>query len=279
MALIIPEVFADAVNAELGKRIVISKLATDYSDEIDITTCGDVVHFPTFDRITDAQVIENGGTVDFEEINKMTDNTAEVKQHAKGITIRDKSSVQVKSAMKAELVEQLSDVMALLLDKTLSDDIIANAAYKLELNGLGEFNANALNKALEVFGDQQQISSFAGIVVNSKLYSSIVGWDEFVSVSKTYNFTANGVVQDNGLVGYYRAIPVYLSDCGTENNANMYCFLLKKKALGVVWQKTPTIEEHRNLSKIATDILASDLVATKMVHTDGVSVVSVKKTA
>ncbi len=279
MALIIPNVFADAVNAELGKRIVISKLATDYSDEIDITTCGDVVHFPTFDRITDAQVIEDGGTVDFEEINKMTDNTAEVKQHAKGVTIRDKSTVQVKGAMKAELVEQLSDVMALSLDKTLSDDIIANAAYKTELNGIAEFTPNAMNKALEVFGDQQQISSFAGIVLNSELYSSIVGWDEFVSVSKTYNFTANGIVQDNGIVGYYRAIPVYLSDCGTKDNANLYCYLIKKKALGVVWQKTPTIEEHRNLSKIATDILASDLVAAKMVHTSGVSVVSVKKGA
>lgn len=279
MALIIPEVFSDTLNTELGKRIVISKLATDYSDEIDITTCGDVVHFPTFDRITDAQVVADGGTVDFEEIDKMTDNTAEVKQHAKGITIRDKSAVQVKGAMKAELAEQLSDVMALSLDKALSDDIIANAAYKTELNALGEFNVNALNKALEVFGDQQQISSFAGIVINSKLYSSMVGWSEFVSVSMTYNNTPNGIVQDNGIVGYYRAIPVYLSDCGTEDATKIYCYLIKKKALGVVWQKTPTIEEHRNLSKIATDILASDLVAAKMLRTDGVSVVSVKKTA
>lgn len=279
MALIIPEVFADAVNAELGKRIVISKLATDYSDEIDITTCGDTVHFPTFDRITDAQVVADGGTVDFEEIDRMTDNIAKVVPHAKGITIRDKNAIQVKGHAKAELVEQLSDVMALSLDKTLSDDIIANAVYKTELNSITEFTPNAMNVALEVFGDQQQISSFAGIVLNSKLYSSIVCWPEFVSVSMTYNNTPNGIVQDNGIVGYYRAIPVYLSDCGTEDNAKMYCYLIKKKALGVVWQKTPTIEEHRNLQKIATDILASDLVAAKMTNVSGVSVVSVKKTA
>lgn len=275
MALIIPEVFADAVNAELGKRLIISKLAKNYSDDVDITTCGNTVHFPVFNRISGAKVLEDGGTATFEDI-AMTDNTAEVKQHYAAVFIADKASIQVKGSAKTQLVEQLADAMSISLDETLAKSIVDTAAYKTEVESLGAFVANNFDAALEVFGDQQQISSFAGIAVNSKLYSSIAKWDEFVSAVKTYNMAGNGIVEDTGLVGFYRGIPVYLTDSGTSDESNAYAFLIKKGALGVVWQKVPSVEEHRNLAKIGTDILTYDLVAAKLLHTNGVSLISVK---
>ena len=275
MALIIPQVFADCLNSELGKRLIISKLAKDYSDDVDITTCGDTVHFPVFDRITGAKVLEDGGSAVFENIS-MTDNTAKVEQHYAGVFIADKASIQIKGSAKTQLVEQLADAMAISLDENLAKSIIDSAAYKVDVDALGNFSAAKFDAALEVFGDQQQISSFAGIAVNSKLYSSVAKWDEFVSAVKTYNVAGNGIVEDTGLVGYYRGIPFYLTDCGTSDETNAYAFFIKKGALGVVWQKVPSVEEHRNLAKIGTDILTYDLVAAKLLHTNGVSVVSVK---
>lgn len=275
MALIIPEVFADVMNAEIGKRIVISKLATDYSDEIDVTTCGDTAHLPILDRLTDAKVINSGDTVEFDEIS-MTDNIVKIEQHAKGVTILDKDDVQIKGNAKALLAEQLGEVMALSLDGILAKDIVSNAAYKIEAASITEFTPAKMDAAMSVFGDQIAVNSFAGIVLNSKLYGDISKWDEFTSVVKTYNAVGNGIVQENGLIGYWRAIPVYVSDCGTSDENNVYCFIIKKNALAVLWQRVPKIEEHRNLGKIATDILASDLVGAKLARTNGVSLISVK---
>ncbi len=129
MALIIPEVFSDAVNASMDVSLRVGRLATDYTNLVgDITTFGSTVHFPVIDRIGDADIVTKGTTMVPDEVN-MSDAVAEIKQVGKSVRIYDKDAVQVKGALKDRLARQLGDGMAKAVDKDLVSAIRTDAAY------------------------------------------------------------------------------------------------------------------------------------------------------
>lgn len=273
MAYIIPEVFADAVNAALGVKLRVGNLATDYTNLIDeITTYGDKVHFPVIDRITDATVVTTGTAMTPDTIS-MSDSEATIKQVGKSVRIFDKYSVQVKGALKDRLAEQLGESMAKAVDADLVNSIRTEAVYKLEV--LDAFTQTNVDAAFDVFGDDIDNDTFAGILINSRLRSAFMGMPAFTDATKTYAANGNGIVK-NGIIGYWNGtIPVYVSDNGTHDNGKSLLAIIKKDALGVVWQTVPTIEEEREAKLLATDLVASEMYATKLVHTDGVSIIEI----
>lgn len=273
MAYIIPQVFADAVNAALGVKLRVGRLATDYTDIVDdITSYGDEVHFPVIDRITDADVVTPGTAMTPDTVS-MTDSTAAIKQVGKSVRIFDKYSVQVKGELKDRLAEQLGESMAKSVDADLICSIRDEAVYKDSiLTALTQADVDA---AFNVFGDDVDNDTFAGILINSRLRSAFMEMDAFVSATKTYAVGGNGIVV-NGVIGYWNGtIPVYVSDNGTFNDNKALLAVIKKDALGVIWQKAPIVEEEREAKLLATDLVASEMYATKLVHTDGVSVLEV----
>ena len=99
--------------------------------------------------------------------------------------------------------------------------------------------------------------------------------DEFISISKTYAKDGNGVVE-NGVCGYWLGtIPVIICDNNTydANLLEAKTYIVKKNALGVIWQKEVTIEEEREGKLLATDLIASDLYAVKLMDTKGCAVI------
>lgn len=276
MAYIIPEVFADAVNAALGVKLRVGNLATDYTNLVDeITTYGDEVHFPVVDRITDATVVTTGTAMTPDTVS-MTDSAATIKQVGKSVRIFDKYSVQVKGALKDRLAEQLGESMAKAVDADLVNSIRTEAVYKdSTLTTLTQADVDA---AFDVFGDDVDNDTFAGILINSRLRSSFMAMDAFTDATKTYAANGNGIVKD-GVIGYWNGnIPVYVSNNGTYADNKSLLAIIKKDALGVVWQKVPTVEEEREAKLLATDLVASEMYATKLVHTDGVSILEVGAT-
>lgn len=273
MAYVIPEVFADAVNAALGVKLRVGNLATDYTNLVDeITTYGDEVHFPVIDRITDATVVTTGTTMIPDTVS-MSDSAATIKQVGKSVRIFDKYSVQVKGALKDRLAEQLGESMAKAVDADLVNSIRSEAVYKdSTLTALTQADVDA---AFNVFGDDVDNETFAGILINSRLRSAFMNMDAFIDSRKTYAANGNGIVKD-GIIGYWNGnIPVYVSNNGTYNDNKSLLAIVKKDALGVVWQKVPTVEEEREAKLLATDLVASEMYATKLVHTDGVSVLEI----
>lgn len=274
--IITPEVFADAVNEALGVKLRVGNLATDYTDLVDdITTYGDTVHFPIIDRITDADVVTLGTAMTPDDVN-MTDATAEIKQVGKSVRIYDKHSIQVKGALKDNLAIQLGEAMAKAVDSDLVNSIRDEAVYTDDIETLTQADVDG---AFNVFGDDVDNDTFAGILINSRLRSAFMEMDAFTSATKTYAVGGNGIVKD-GIIGYWNGtIPVYVSDNGTFNSNKSLLAVVKKGALGVVWQKVPTVEEERESKLLATDLVASEMYATKLVHTDGVSVLEIGATA
>ncbi len=273
MAYIIPEVFADAVNAALGVKLRVGNLATDFTNLVDdITTYGDEVHFPVIDRINDAAVVTPGTPIEPDDVS-MTDSTAEIKQVGKSVRIYDKYSVQVKGELKDRLAEQLGDTMAKAVDADLVSAIREDAVYTDDT--LTKLTQADVDAAFDVFGDDVDNDTFAGILINSRLRKAFMAMDAFTDARKTYAANGNGIVA-NGIIGYWNGtIPVYVSNNGTYKDGKALFAIVKKDALGVVWQKVPAVEEEREAKLLATDLVASEMYATKLLHADGVSVLEI----
>ena len=269
--LVIPELFSEAVNSKMEVSLRVGRLATDMTDLAeDIRTCGDTIHFPTFDRISDAATVVKGTPLVPEEVN-MSDSTAKIKQVGKSVRIYDKDSIQVKGAMKDRMAEQMGEVMAKDVDKNLVDEMDANAVYKVPTSATEGVTKTEIEAAFDCFGDDVDSANFAGILINHRLRSAFVSMDEFTSVSKTYAKDGNGVVED-GVVGYWLGvIPVIICDNNTYDATAKECktYLVHKNALGVIWLKEVTIEEEREGKLLATDLIASDLYAVKLMDTKG----------
>ena len=279
MALVIGEVFGDAVNASMGVALRVGRVATDFTDMVEeITQYGGSVHFPVIDRISDAEAVTKGVAIVPDTVS-MTDAEAEIKQVAKSVRIFDKDQAQVKSALKDKMAQQLGESMAKAVDKDLVTEMKANAVYQ---ENITELTAGAIEGAFDVFGDDVDSDSFAGIVINSALRPIITVMDEFTSAEKTNTAIGNGIVRD-GVIGLWNNIPVILSNNGTsgkitvgnaEKDAKML-FIIKRDALGYVTQQEAQIEEEREAKLLATDLVASELYAVKLVKSNGVSVLNV----
>ena len=271
--IIKPDVFADAVNAKLDVKLRACKLATDYTELVeDITTCGEVIHFPTFDDIGDAVVVEKGTPITPDEIN-MSDSTATVKQVGHGVRVYDKDLTQVKcDAMKEKMAERLANKLAKRVDSDLVDAIYEEATYK---DSNADLDETILDAAFDVFGDDVDNDTFAGILIHSELRKKFMAMDAFTSIMRTNAAAGNGVVVE-GKIGYWNGnIPVYVSNNGTKRSGKCLCAIVKNGALGIVWQKDVSIEEERESKLFATDIVANEMYATKLLNADGVSVLEI----
>ena len=135
MSLVIGSVYADAVNSKLGTALKMKDIATDYTDMVsEILVFGDEVHFPTFNRLTDAEEVTKGTPLTPEEIG-MSDSTAKVKQTGKSVRIYDKDKAQIKGAVVDAMSSQTAEVMAKKIDSDLIKEMADNAVYKTALPG------------------------------------------------------------------------------------------------------------------------------------------------
>lgn len=276
MSLVIGSVYADAVNSKLGTALKMKDIATDYTDMVsDILVYGNEVHFPTFNRLSDAEEVTKGTALVPEEVG-MSDSTAKVKQTGKSVRIYDKDKAQIKGAVVDAMASQTAEVMAKKIDFDLISEMVDNAVYKTALPG--ELTVTAIDSAFDVFGDQVQNSSFSGIVAHGKFRSAIMRMDEFTKIDKTYATTGNGIVDDNNCIGFWNGtIPVYLSDqMWDATNSEPIMAVVKTGAIGYIMQKETTVEEEREAKLLATDLVASNLYAVKLLDTKGVSIL--KKT-
>ena len=277
MSLVIGSVYADAVNSKLGTALKMKSVATDYTDMVsEILVYGNEVHFPSFNRLTSSEEVTKGVALVPEEVG-MSDNVATVKQTGKAVRIYDKDKAQIKGAVVDAMAVQTSEVMGAKIDTDLANEVIENAVFKTALGG-DALTVTAIDGAFDVFGDQVQNSSFAGIVAHGKFRSQLMKMDEFTKIDKTYAVAGNGIVDDSNCIGFWNGtIPVYLSDqMWDATKSEPVMAIVKKGALGYIMQKETTIEEEREAKLLATDLVASNLYAVKLLQPTGVSIL--KKT-
>lgn len=275
MAVVIPELFSEAVNAKMETSLRIGRVAFDATDIAEnIRECGDTIHFPTIDRITGAEVMVKGTELTPDELS-MTDSEAEIKMVGKAVRIYDKDKIQVKGKVIDRMAEQIGEEMARSVDSDLVTEMDGNAIYKTATANADSITYTEIEQAFNVFGDDVADSSFAGIIINSRLRSAIVGMDQFVKADYTYSKNKNGVVDEDGVIGYWHGvIPIIVCNNNTYDDVKKECktYIVKKDALGVIWQKEASIEEQRESLKKATLLSADELYAVKLLNSKGVSI-------
>lgn len=271
--IIIPSVFSDAINAKLGTKLRFGEVSFNATELVpDIKNAGDTMHFPKIKRTATTSTVTKGTALVPAELD-MSDSIATVKYIGSAFRIYDKDKAQVKGTLTDKIVEQVSDAMCKQIDSDLSAEALANAVFKSVVAGATAITSAELQTAIDNFGDDVDTDSFAGIVISPKLRSCFAGMTEFTNTALTYKHDDNGIVV-NGCIGYYFGIPVIITSNGTWDSTNneAITYILKKNALGYVFQKDITVEESRQALLLATDVVSASLYATKLLDDKGVVV-------
>lgn len=275
MAVVIPELFSEAINSKMEVSLRIGKIAFDATDLVpDIRECGDTVSFPSIDRISDAEIMTKGDSLTPSELS-MTDNKAEIKQVGKAVRVYDKDKVQIKGAVVDAMSEQIGQELAKSVDADLVNEMDNSAAYKTPVAYADSLTVLEMEAGFDVFGDDVADTSFAGIIINSRLRSTIKEFDQFTKIDRTYAKDGNGVVTEDGIIGYWNGIiPVIICNNNTFDEKLKECktYIVKKNALGIIWQKEANIEEERESLKKATLLSADEMYAVKLLNSKGVSI-------
>lgn len=271
MAIFIPEIFADAINEKLGTTLRFGSVAFDATSLVsDIKNAGDTMHFPKLKRTASVESVIKGTALTPAVID-MTDSEAVIKYIGSAFRVYDSEKAQIKGSVQDKIIEQVSTAMAKTIDTDLAAAIDTDAVFKSAVAGASAITSAELQTAIDNFGDDVDTDTFAAIIINSRLRSSFVGMTEFVNTALTYQTNGNAIVQ-NGVIGHYFGIPVIVTNNGTYDSVKSECktYIVKKDALGYVFQKNITLEESREALLLATDIVASSLYSTKLLDETGV---------
>ena len=269
--LFVPEIFSDAVNEKLGTTLKFGSVAFDATSMCpEILVAGDKIHFPKIKRTATVSAVTKG-TALIPATLDMADSTADIMYVGSAFRIYDSERAQVKGMVMDKVVNQVVDEMAKKIDGDLAAAIDADAVYKTAVANATSISSAEIQTGMDNFGDNIDTDSYAAIIVNSRLRSAFMGMPEFVDTAKTFQTNGNGIVV-NGIIGYYYGIPVLVSNNGTWDDTAKECksYIVKKDALGYVFQKNVSIEESRQALLLCTDIVASSLYATKLIDDTGV---------
>lgn len=272
--LIIPEVYAGIVREKFLGRVKVANLVADLGF-LKNTTVGDTVTFPKFRTITNPNEVVKGTPIEVEELTQ-TSSQATIKQVGKGVRVYDIDDLTAFGNFVQESATQQAIVFARKLDLDLIEEA-KTSPLKHSVEVKDKLTSTDLNGALNLYGDEQDTEDFSGIVINSVLLPSLYAMPEFIDKTKTIVSENNGIIT-NGLVGFYRNIPVFLSDHGTYDDTNQepITLIIKKNSLGYMTKRDINIELERMAKLKATDVVGDFIYAVKL--TDDAGVVVLKKT-
>lgn len=271
--IIVPDVYAQLVTEKVKGKVKIASMATTLGELTG--NVGDTITFPMFKALSDAELMAKGDKITLEELSQ-TSTGKKIMQYGKGVKIFDVDDLTALGNFIEQATLDQSRVFAKALDNEMVKDIDTNAILKSSVANAKTITEDELNLAFQNFGDEQDNSDFAGIVVNSLLVPSFYKMDGFVNATKTYNgVNGNGKIE-NGVIGYFRgSIPVIVADSNTYDTTLNECktYIIKKGSLGIMPKRNVLIELEREASTKSTNVYADMIFACGLIQKDGVVIV------
>ncbi|MEV5509044.1 N4-gp56 family major capsid protein [Streptomyces orinoci] len=256
--MIVPDVWADMVQAKLKGKLVLGSLALN--DSTLEGKPGDSVNFPKWKALGEAEDLTEGTPMSPEQLGTDPGSKAVIKEAGKAVEITDKAKLVAFGDPFAETQRQL----ALLIARKIDKDLTAAAEAP------GAITVNAADKALSWdvlvdgiarFGDEWEPDSMAGLVIHSLQRAAIYKDPNFISADK---FGSASVIPQ-GVIGQIGGVNVYVSDRvttapGGEGKTQTFnALMIRRGALGLLYKRKPVVETDR-------DILARTTVVTTNVH-------------
>ncbi|MFT5872845.1 MAG: hypothetical protein ACI8WT_001783 [Clostridium sp.] len=270
MSLIIPVVYSALVREKFLGKIKVATLATNLGELMN-TNVGDTVSFPKFKTIGDADEVVKGTASTITSLEQ-DESTAKIKMIDKIIRIFDMDNL----TSLGNHVEEASKQQAIVFARKLDSDLVEEAktsSLKKATASANAITATELNSALALFGDEQDVEDMSGIVVHSLVASSFYAMTEFVS-NRTDTVQGNGIVT-GGCIGFFRGIPVFMSDHGTYDSVAVECvtLIIKKDALAYMEKRAINIVEEVESKLHASDVVGDYIYSVKLINDAGVVVV------
>ncbi|MER5783744.1 N4-gp56 family major capsid protein [Streptomyces mobaraensis] len=257
--MIVPDVWADMVQARFKGKLVLGTLALN--DSTLEGKPGDSVSFPKWRALGEAEELSEGTPMVPEQLGTDPGNKATVREAGKAVEITDKAKLVAFGDPFAETQRQLGLLIARKIDKDLT--AAAEAPGAITVNAADKpLSWGVMVDGITQFGDEWEPDSMAGLVIHSHQRAALLNDANFLSADKV---GASGMVIPRGVIGQIGGVNVYVSDRvtttpGGDGKAPTYnALMVKRGALGLLYKRKPIVETDR-------DILARTTVVTTNVH-------------
>ncbi|MEU2393977.1 N4-gp56 family major capsid protein [Streptomyces sp. NPDC007369] len=253
--MIVPDVWADMVQAKFKGALVVGTLAVE--DSTLEGKPGDSVNFPKWKALGDAEDLTEGTPMTTEQLGTDPGATATIKEAGKAVEITDKARLVAFGDPYAETQRQLGVLIARKVDKDLTAAAEATGVITVDASAKS-LSWDVMVSGIERFGDEWDPENMAGLVIHSIQRAALLRDPLFISADK---LGANAVIP-RGVIGQIGGVNIYVSDRvtvtpGTTPTYN--ALLVRRGALGLLYKRRPLVETDR-------DILARTTVVTTHVH-------------
>ena len=265
--VIVPEVYAELVREKVAGKVMIAqacKVLGDLKGKV-----GETLTMPKWAYIGDATDIIPGTPMTATNM-KQTSTTATIKMiAAPAISVNDYDDVVELGSALDEASKQQGTSIA----RKLDIDAITEGKKTVLQKALATKNTvtfDEMNAILGLYGDDANASDFEFIAIHSAFIPSFLKMDGFVSAEVTFTAQGNGI-QLNNLLGYFRGIPVVVSDRLYDNtNTEGFILVIKKDSIGLIPKESPFTEVARDASTRTNTIFTSQYYAMALIDDAGV---------
>ncbi len=264
--VIVPEVFGDIVTAKFKGKLVIGNFAL--TDTTLVGQPGETVHFPKWNAIGDAEDLTENVAMVPEQLTS-ADDTATIKEVGKAVEITDTAQLTGIGDPIGEAGAQVGKVVARKIDADLITEGVSNclSARKIAASITDPFYEKVAD-AKSLWGDEAE--DIAVLLVNSKMYTSLIKDANFISADK---YPAGVLV--TGAIGTIYGVPVMLTDrmpYATDTKVAT-SIMLQQNALAYVTKRAPIVETGRDILRRTNLVTTNVHYAAKLVDKNGIAVI------
>ncbi|MFI9203329.1 N4-gp56 family major capsid protein [Streptomyces sp. NPDC053048] len=274
--MIVPDVWADMVQAKFKGAMILGTLATD--DNTLEGKPGDSVNFPKWKALSDAEDLTEGTAMSTEQLGTDPGNSATIKEAGKAVEITDKARLVAFGDPYAETQRQLGVLIARKIDTDLRAAAEAPGVITVDA-ATKALSWDVMVSGIEKFGDAWDPQNMAGLIIHSVQRAALLRDPNFISADKL----GGAAVIPRGVIGQVGGVNIYVSDrltkAGTGVDTTYNALLLRRGALGLLYKRRPIVETDRDILKRTTVVTTNVHYACHRLDDEGVVVLKTKGAA
>ncbi|MGW7431859.1 N4-gp56 family major capsid protein [Streptomyces sp. NPDC054861] len=275
--MIVPDVWADMVQAKFKGAMILGTLATE--DNTLEGKPGDSVSFPKWTALGEAEDLTEGTPMTPEQLGTDPGNSATIKEAGKAVELTDKSRLVAFGDPYAETQRQLGVLIARKIDTDLR--LAAEAAGVITVDASTEaLSWDVVVSGIEKFGDEWDPDNMAGLVIHSTQRAALLRDPNFISADK---LGAGSAVIPRGVIGQVGGVNILVSNrlttAGTGDATTYNALLLRRGSLGLLYKRRPIVETDRDILARTTVVTTNVHYATHRLDDEGVVVLKTKGAA
>ncbi|MFF2135547.1 N4-gp56 family major capsid protein [Streptomyces sp. NPDC058193] len=274
--MIVPDVWADMVQAKFKGAMILGTLATE--DNTLEGKPGDTVSFPKWTALGEAEDLTEGTPMTPEQLGTDPGNSATIKEAGKAVELTDKSRLVAFGDPYAETQRQLGVLIARKIDTDLR--LAAEAPGVITVDASTEaLSWDVMVSGIEKFGDEWDPDNMAGLVIHSTQRAALLRDPNFISADKL----GAGAVIPRGVIGQAGGVNILVSNrlttAGTGADTTYNALLLRRGSLGLLYKRRPIVETDRDILARTTVVTTNVHYATHRLDDEGVVVLKTKGAA